>query len=296
MGHEASGIIHSIGSAVESVKIGDRVAIEPGIPCRRCKRCKEGTYNLCKNVRFAAAPPDSDGMLTKFFKVPEDFVYKISKDMSLEEAVLVEPLAVAVKAVKLINVRPGENVVVMGSGTIGLLCGAVAKAYGADKVMLVDIVDRKLEFAKQFLSCETFKSSMESTPEGNANAIRNALALYEGVDTVIEASGATTSIQTGFHVLRSGGKYIQTGLGKPNVEIPLLVLSEKELLVRGCFRYGAGDFDEACRLLARGTLSVKSLISSISAFEDVVEAWEKTARGEGIKNMVRVRDQGEMGS
>ncbi|KAF2102267.1 sorbitol dehydrogenase [Rhizodiscina lignyota] len=290
MGHEACGIVHSKGKAVKSVELGDHVAIEPGIPCRRCKNCKDGQYNLCKAVKFAAAPPDSHGTLTKFFRIPEDFVYRIPPDIPLEEIVIVEPLSVAVHAVRLVDIRPGETVVVMGSGTIGLLCGAVAKAFGASQIILVDIIDRKLEFAEQFLPCQTFKPLSNASPEENAAALNKAFGIDDGVDVVIEASGAATSIQTGIHVLKSGGKYVQTGLGKPNVEVPILTLSEKELLVRGCFRYGSGDFELAASMLVKRQLDFKSLISSISTFEHVVDAWEKTARGEGVKNLIKVQD------
>lgn len=114
MGHEASGTISSIGSGVTQVRVGDRVAIEPGTPCRFCSACKNGTYNLCRQMRFAAAPgpPDTQGTLSKYFRIAEDFVYKLDEGIGLEEAVLVEPTAVAVHAVKLADVRPGETVVV----------------------------------------------------------------------------------------------------------------------------------------------------------------------------------------
>lgn len=288
MGHEASGIIHSIGSSVQQVQVGDRVAIEPGVPCRHCKPCKNGTYHFCKKMRFAAAPPDSHGTLQKFFKSSEDFVYKIPESLSLEEAVLAEPLSVAVHATKLVDVRPGEIVVVMGSGTIGLVCAAVARVFGAERVILVDIVEKKLEFAKGWLGCETFKSETALSPEENAEKLLADFGLVEdGVDCVLECSGAATSISTGIHVLRPGGKFVQTGLGRPKIEFPIVEMSEKELMVRGCFRYGSGDFELAVSLLKRGVVDVKSLISSVVEFEDATSAWNKTARGEGVKNLIR---------
>lgn len=114
MGHEASGTIYSVGSGVTRVTVGDRVAIEPGTPCRICTACKDGKYNLCRQMRFAAAPgpPDTQGTLCKYFRIAEDFVYKVDDGMSLQEAVLVEPTSVAVHAIKLADVRPGETVVV----------------------------------------------------------------------------------------------------------------------------------------------------------------------------------------
>ncbi|KAF2681010.1 GroES-like protein [Lentithecium fluviatile CBS 122367] len=290
MGHEASGTISSIGPAVTCVSVGDRVAIEPGVPCRFCSYCRSGSYHLCKDMRFAAAPgpPDTQGTLCKYFKVAEDFVYKVGDEMSLEETVLVEPTSVAVHAVKLADVRAGETVVVMGSGTIGLLCAAVARAFGAYRIILVDILDTKLEFAKLFLGCETFKPSTTASAEENASSLRSSLNLSSTcIDTVIEASGAAASIETGINVLRPGGKYVQTGMGKPKIEFPIGMISEKELMVRGCFRYGAGDYELAVSLLTRAIINVKPLISSTTRFEEATEAWKKTARGEGIKNLIR---------
>jgi D-xylulose reductase len=297
MGHEASGTIHSVGSAVTQCKPGDRVALEPGVPCRFCKACKSGSYNLCRQIRFAAAPgpPDTQGTLTKYYNIAEDFVYKIPDDMGLDEAVLVEPLAVAVHAVKLGDVSPGETVVVLGSGTIGLLCAAVARQFGAHRIVLVDILEQKLEFAEKFLGCDTFRSVTSMSAEENAAALLQKFDLMEDgvdtfggrVDTVIEASGATSSIETGIHVLRPGGKYVQTGLGKPKVEFPIVAMGQKELLVRGCFRYGSGDYELAVGYLQKKLIDVKPLISSVTKFEETTQAWDKTARGDGIKNLIQ---------
>jgi D-xylulose reductase len=254
-------------------------------------------------MRFAAAPgpPDTQGTLCKFYEMAADFCYKIPDSMGLDEAVLVEPLAVAVHAVKLADVRSGETVVVMGSGTIGLLVAAVARLFGALRVILVDVVEGKLEFAKTWLGegVETFLAQLGMDAEEIADRLLETFDLKEfgidtsggKVDTVIEASGATSSIETGIHILRPGGKYVQTGLGKPKIEFPIVAMSQKELLVRGCFRYGAGDYELAVKYLEKRVIDVKVLINSVSKFEDAVEAWEKTMRGEGIKNLIEgVRD------
>jgi D-xylulose reductase len=286
VGHEASGVIAAVGSAVKSVSVGDKVAIEPGLPCRRCTFCKAGSYNFCADMKFAAAPPDTHGCLTKFWVAPEDFVYKISQDVSLEEAVVVEPTAVAVHAVRLAKVKYGQNVVIMGSGTVGLLCGAVAKAFGATRVILVDIMEKKLEFARTFVECETFLTNTQTTGEENAAQILERFGIPGGADVAIEASGAELSVQTGIFALKLGGSYVQTGIGKPKIEVPILALSEKELRVRGCFRYGAGDYDMALSLISQGNIKPKALISSITPFEEAISAWEKTGKGEGIKNLI----------
>jgi D-xylulose reductase len=287
MGHEASGEVFDVGSAVTDLKPGDHVAIEGSRPCRQCKRCKEGLYNLCPKMKFTASPPDTDGMLAKYFKIPADFCYKLPKGVSLDEGVLVEPLAVAVHAVRMVNVQPGQSVVVFGSGTIGVLSAAVAKAYGASKVVAVDLLDSKLDFAKRFNSSAIFKPDITVSAEVNAARLISENELGLGADAVIEASGAESSVNTAIHVLRLGGSYVQTGLGKPVVNFPILAMSEKELHCHGAFRYGPGDYETSLGFLERGIFPVKELISNVFPFEKTTEAWETTKRGEGIKNLIQ---------
>ncbi|KAK8235087.1 chaperonin 10-like protein [Phyllosticta capitalensis] len=310
MGHEASGTIASLASPSPSspptggLRPGDRVAIEPGFPCRSCAVCKSGRYNLCRAMRFAAAPRHGDpaqsthGTLSKYFRIPSDFCYRIPDSVGLDEAVLVEPLAVAVHAAKLAGVRHGQRVVVFGAGTIGVFCAAVARAFGASAVVVVDVLQRKLEFARSFVDkggVEGVRPEREKSPEENARRIVDAANAIsspspsdaQGVDVVLEATGAEACVQTGIHALSPGGTFIQVGLGASHLQFPMVVMSEKELNVKGCFRYGAGDFETALALMAEGAVPVRRLISSEVPFERATEAWERTARGEGIKNLIR---------
>ncbi|KAM0794764.1 L-iditol 2-dehydrogenase [Usnea florida] len=292
LGHEASGTVHATGPAVHTLRPGDRVALEPGFPCRRCPRCKEGRYNLCPNMTFAASPPANHGTLCKFFKLPEDYCWKLPDHVSLAEGVLVEPAAVAVHMARLVDVRPGQSVVVFGSGTVGLLCGAVARAFGAAKIVMVDLLDAKLQVAKRFVEgCGTFTPNASLSPEQNAANIISQFHLDPGADVVLEASGAEPAVQTGIHVLRLGGSYVQGGLGRNIISFPIVTLSEKELTVKGCFRYSTGDFELALGFIAEGRLRVKELVTKEVSFGEAVEAWETTWRGEGIKTLIRgVRD------
>lgn len=287
MGHEASGIVDEVGRAVLNLKPGDRVAIEPGYPCRRCYACKQGRYNLCPDMKFAAAPPDDHGTLTMLFKVPGDFCYKLPDNVGLEEAVLIEPLSVAVHAAKKVNLRHGDTVIIFGSGTIGLLCAAVAKAYGAKRTVAVDIVEEKLHFARKWNGADVFKPDMKASPESNAARLIKDNELGLGADVVIEASGAASSIKTGVHALRPGGSFAQVGVVGASIEFPIQQVAERELHVHGCYRYGAGDFDTALQMLSTNQIDVKDLISAILPFEKATEAWELTKRGQGIKNLIR---------
>jgi D-xylulose reductase len=287
MGHEASGIVHEVGNAVTELKVGDRVAIEPGHPCRRCEICKKGQYNLCQDMKFAACPPDDHGTLTRLFKLPGDFCYKLPDHVGLEEAVLIEPLSVAVHAAKLASLRHGDTVVVCGSGTIGLLCATVAKAFGAKKVVAVDIIESKLDFAREWNGSNPFLPDPMASSETNASQLITDNQLGLGADVTFEASGARTSVSLGVHVLRPGGNFVQVGMVGSNVDFPIQTICEKEQHLHGCFRYGPGDFRIALDMLALNKIDVKDLITAILPFERATDAWEMTRMGQGIKNLIR---------
>jgi len=246
--------------------------------------CKAGRYNFCPGMTFAASPPYSHGMLTKYKSMPEDFCYKLPDFLGLDEAVIVEPLAVAVHVCRLADVRAGLDVVVFGAGTVGLLCASVSKAMGARKIISVDVNANRLEFAQRFAASGTFQPSKNDTPEEIAKTIQEKYELDEGADTVLEATGAETCIEAGIHVLKKGGAFIQAGLGKPKIQFSIATLSEKEINMKGCFRYNAGDFDLAMYLLESTKVCVKDLITGVEHFENATDAWERT---DGIKNLIR---------
>lgn len=284
LGHESAGTIVEVGSAVSSLKVGDDVAMEPGVPCRRCVRCKEGTYNLCLDMAFAATPP-YDGTLARYYVLPEDFCYKLPKNVGLEEGALVEPLAVAVHITKQSGVKNGDSVVVFGAGPVGLLCCAVAKAFGASKIISVDIVKPRLEFAKEFAATATYESQRISAAD-NAAKIIEENDLGVGADVAIDASGAEPSVQAGIHVLRTGGTYVQGGMGKDDITFPIMAACTKELTVKGSFRYSSGDYSLAVDLIATGKIGVKRLISGRVRFEDAEQAFKDVKAGKAIKILI----------
>ncbi|KAH0837623.1 putative D-xylulose reductase A [Fonsecaea pedrosoi] len=284
LGHESAGTVLEVGSGVKSLKKGDRVAMEPGIPCRYCVRCKEGKYNLCPDMAFAATPP-YDGTLAKYYILPEDFCYKLPDNMALEEGALMEPLAVGVHITKQSGVKQGDSVVVFGAGPVGLLCCAVAKALGATKVVAVDINTERLEFAKSFAATSTFVPSKVSAAE-NAQRLKDENELPAGADVAIDASGAEPSVQTAIHVLRMGGSYVQGGMGRDEMTFPIMAACTKELTVKGSFRYGPGDYAMAVDLASSGKIDVKKLISRKVNFDDAEQAFEDVKAGKAIKVLI----------
>lgn len=284
LGHESSGVIAEVGSAVTTLKKGDSVSLEPGVPCRRCIRCKEGKYNLCSTVVFAASPP-THGTLSKYYALPEDFCYLLPKEMSLEEGALVEPTSVAVHIVKQADVKPGQSVVVFGAGPVGLLCCAIAKVFGATQIIAVDIQQSRLDFAARYAATGTYMSSKTSAQE-NATRLVREHNLDAGADVAIDASGAEVSVQTAIHVLRPGGTYVQGGMGGNEITFPIMAMCVKELNVRGSFRYGCGDYDLAINLITSGRVSVKELITGRVAFREAEQAFTDVKAGKGIKTMI----------
>ncbi|KAJ5371733.1 hypothetical protein N7517_003739 [Penicillium concentricum] len=292
--HEASGTVHAIGSAVTTLKPGDEIAIEAGFACHFCIQCKKGRYSLCPRMKFAADPPHTHGFLSRFVKIPADCCYKISgvnapfrADIGLDEAVLIEPMAVAVHSVRQGGVKPGDKVVVFGAGTVGLLCAAVARQFGAIIIVSVDRDEDKLTFAegwmlpKRTVVFTTEFARESSTAEQNATDLRN-------FDVAIEATGAEQCIQTALRSLRVGGSFVQTGLGSGNVNFPMATVLEHELTLKGSFRYGPGDFKLALEMVMLEKVNLKPLITKTVPFKNTVEAWEIAKRGEGIKTLIRV--------
>ncbi|KAK2765120.1 hypothetical protein FQN54_008819 [Arachnomyces sp. PD_36] len=285
LGHESSGTVVEVGSKVTNLKIGDRVAIEPGVPCRHCDYCRSGSYNLCANSVFAATPP-YDGTLAKYYITQSDYCYPIPDHMDLEEGAMAEPVAVAVQITKVGKVRANQTVVVFGCGPIGVLCQAVSKAYAAKKVIGVDISKSRLEFARGFGADGVFCPPMKPADvdemewsEDLAKTIKQEFNLGEGPDVVIEATGAQSCIQAGVHLTKKGGMYVQAGMGKENVNFPITTACIRDLTIRGSIRYTAGCYPTAVDLIASGKIDVKRLITNRYKFEQAEEAFELVRQG-----------------
>ncbi|KAF2638472.1 putative sorbitol/xylitol dehydrogenase [Massarina eburnea CBS 473.64] len=205
--------------------------------------------------------------------------------MTLEEGALIEPTAVAVHITRQAAIKPGDSVVVFGAGPVGLLCCAVAKAYGAAKIVTVDINDERLAFALKYAATTSFKSARVSAEENARNLVSDC-GLGSGADVIIDASGAEPCIQTAIHALRMGGTYVQGGMGAPDITFPIMALCTKELKVHGSFRYGPGDYSTAVNLVASNRISIKELVTGKVKFEEAEKAFADVKAGRGIKVLI----------
>ncbi|KAL5532587.1 hypothetical protein ACEPAF_4361 [Sanghuangporus sanghuang] len=267
--------------------------MEPASKCRVCADCKSGKYQLCEYTILASKHP-IDGTLQRYYKLPEDYAYKLPDHLSLEDGAMLEPLSVAVHAVSFQGqLRAGQNVVVFGAGPIGLLCMAVARALGAMQVIATDIVPARLKFASRYAATAIFlpparqqgERKMEYSKRA-AETMKNAFELKDqgsrSIDLVLDATGAETCIQMGFLVAKNGGRFVQVGFGAPQVQIPITTLQVKELIVKGSLCYGPGDYPLALGLASSGKINLKPLVTHRFKFEDAILAFETIRAGRSV--------------
>jgi len=284
IGHEAAGIVTKVGSKVTTLKIGDRVAVEPGVPCRYCNQCKTGKYNLCKDVVFCATPP-YDGNLCRYFTHAADFCFKLPDHVSLEEGALLEPLSVGVQACRRAGVTLGSKVLICGAGPIGLVSMFVARSMGASKIIVTDIAQNRLDVAKSLGADHVLKVELDSQPKDLAKKVEEILGSMPNI--TIECSGAESSIKLAILATESGGCVLLVGLGPPEVKVPMVNAACREVDIRGVFRY-ANCYADALALVASGSIDVKKLITHNYKLEETLEAFEtaRTGAGGAIKVMI----------
>lgn len=289
IGHEASGTVVKVGRNVKNLKPGDQVAIEPGVPCRVCTFCKSGDYHLCADIFFCATPPD-DGNLSRYYVHAADFCHKLPSNMDLEDGALMEPLSVGVHACKRGYVTVGDVVLVLGAGPIGLVTLLAAKAMGASKIIVTDILDVKLQKAKELGAHHTIKIEKGQDEDFIVNKIQELLG--ERPNKSFDASGAEFSVRVALKVTRSKGIVVLIGMGKMEQTLPLASAIIREVDIRGVFRY-ANDYPTAIDMVSTGKISVKPLITHHYKIEDTQKAFDtaKNQTGNPIKILIHANPE-----
>lgn len=282
LGHECAGVVAKVGENVRQFKPGDRVAIEPGVPCGCCEYCKIGRYNLCPHVQFMATPP-VDGAFAQYVSHPADFLYHIPDTLSYEVATLNEPFSVGVHACRRTNVQTGSTVVIMGMGPVGLMAVVAAKAFGATNIIVTDLEQNRLDEAK-VLGAHHAVNINEEDPYEKIKSWTNG----EGVDYAFETAGNPTALQSALSSLKAGGKLAIIGLPQQDqVELNIPFISNHEVDICGIFRY-ANTYSLGIELLTSESSDLSSLFTDSYCLEEAKKAMERarTNKGDSLKVMV----------
>jgi L-iditol 2-dehydrogenase len=251
-------VVTAIGSAVTTLEIGQRVSIEPGVPCRRCPQCLAGRYNLCPDVRFFATPP-YDGAFSQYVAMPASFVYPIPDGMSDDAAGLIEPLSVGVWACRRGHVAPGTSVLVTGAGPIGLIAAQTARAYGADTVTVTDVNQHRLQLAAD-LGLATIDVGQTAITDAGIEA-----------DVLLECSGNARATWDAVNTMARAGSVVLVGMGGDTVQLPLSYVQDRELTITGAFRY-ANTWPTAIQLAASRRVDLDAMVTGHYGLRDVEAA------------------------
>ncbi|MDM7991457.1 NAD(P)-dependent alcohol dehydrogenase [Arthrobacter sp. zg-Y877] len=271
LGHEASGTVAAVGSAVDAARIGERVSIEPQKPCRRCGQCRQGRYNLCPDMAFYATPP-VDGAFAEYVVIESDFAHTVPDTVSDEAAALMEPLSVGIWACRKAGVGPGHRVLVAGAGPVGVIIAQVARAFGASAVYVSDIAQDRLDFAAGHGATHTLHASQ---PVDGL-----------GVDSFIDASGAPSAVRAGIRAVAPGGRAVLVGMGAEDVELPVGIIQNREIWLTGIFRY-ANTWPLAISLVAEGRVDLDVLVTHEFGLGEVREALDAGQQPGALKAMVQ---------
>ncbi|KAF2189178.1 sorbitol dehydrogenase [Zopfia rhizophila CBS 207.26] len=275
LGHESAGTVLAVHPSVKTLKPGDRVAVEPNIPCHACEPCLTGRYNGCENVEFLSTPP-VPGLLRRYVNHPAVWCHKLPDSMTFEDGAMLEPLSVALAGMDRAAVRLGDPVVVCGAGPIGLVTLLCCRAAGATPLVITDIDEGRLKFAKELVpSVLTHKVEFSHTPEQFAEKV---IELMEGVEPaiVMECTGVESSINAAIQSVKFGGKVFVIGVGKNEMKIPFMRLSTREVDLQFQYRY-CNTWPKAIRLVKAGVIDMKKLVTHRYKLEEAVEAFKTAA-------------------
>lgn len=268
LGHECAGEVVEIGEGVTTLKVGDRVALEPGITCGQCEFCKSGKYNLCPDVEFLATPP-YNGSLMNYIAYPENMAFKLPENVSTLEGALVEPLAVGMHAAIQGNVKLGSTVVILGAGCIGLVTLLACKAYGATNIIVADIIDKRLDYAKKLGATTVINSKNENLREKISE-----LTGGQGADIVVETAGAEVTIKESVYLVKRAGTIVLVGLApKDIIEFDFMQIMGKEAEIKSVFRY-RNIYPAAIGAIADGKIDVKGIVTHEFDFSDTKKAFD----------------------
>jgi len=265
MGHEAAGIVESVGSAVPNFRAGDRVTFDSTVYCGKCFYCLRGQINLCDNREVIGVSTPAYrrmGAFAEFVTVPARIAYPLPDKMPYSHAAMIEAVSVAVHAVSLTPIALDDTAVIVGAGMIGLLALQAARQAGAGSVFVLDVDDTRLELAQRLGATQTFNLS-------NSDVIHQILEHTNGrgADVALECVGSTIPIKLAVDSVRKGGTVTLIGNIAPTIELGLQSVVTRQIRLQGSCA-SSGEYPACISLISRGAIRVEPLLSAVAPLED----------------------------
>lgn len=271
VGHEGSGQVEAVGKGVTLVKPGDRIAIEPAMPCRECDQCLAGRPHTCRNLKFLGCPGQAEGSLSEYIVMPETSCFRIPDRMSYDEAAISEPLAIGVYAVKQSVPMKGAKVGILGFGPIGMSVLLPALALGASEVYVSDKIDERLRIARQSGAVLTANAAREDVVKAFTEKVPELL------DVVFECCGQQEAFDQAVELLKPGGKLMIIGIPEfDRWSMPSDTSRRKELCIQHVRRQNEA-VQPALDMMARGEVSVSAMVTHRFDFRDAKQAFDLVA-------------------
>ena len=288
LGHEPGGTVVEVGSGITHLKVGDRVALEPGKTCGHCEFCRQGKYNLCPDVVFFATPP-VDGVFQEYVAHEAALCFKLPENVSTLEGALIEPLAVGFHAANQGGAHAGQTAVVMGAGCIGLVSMMALKAEGVSRVYVVDVMPKRLEKALELGADGVINGRDEDAVE-----MVRKLTGGAGCDLVIETAGTEITTRQTIHMAKKGAVIVLVGYSKTGeITLPMSLALDKELTFKTVVRY-RHIYPLAIDAVAAGKVNLKGIVTDIFDFDDIQNAMDRSVADKAsiVKAVVRIAGEG----
>lgn len=286
LGHEPGGVVVEVGSKVTHLKVGDRVALEPGKTCGHCKYCREGKYNLCPDVVFFATPP-VDGVFQEYVAHEADLCFKLPENVSTMEGALIEPLAVGFHAAMQGDAHLGQKAVVMGAGCIGLVTLMALKARGVAEVYVVDVMDKRLEKAMELGATATINGK-------NEDVVAKLMELTGGMgtDLAIDTAGSEFTCRQAILAASKGSTIVLVGYSRTGeMTLPTDIILNKELTLKSIFRY-RHVYPMAIEAVATGKINLKGIVTNVFPLSDIQNAMDESIRNKAdiVKAVIKIEE------
>lgn len=271
VGHEGAGTVVAAGKAVSKVKPGDRIAIEPAMPCWECDQCLAGRHHTCRKLRFLGCPGQAEGCLSEYIVMPETSCFPIPSQLSFEEAAISEPLAIGVYTVKKSGIVPGSRIAILGSGPIGMSVMLAARSAGCNTVYMTDKIDERLRCVQK--SGATWTGNVDHADVTGLILEQEPFML----DAVFECCGKQEAVDQAFALIKPGGKLILVGIPEfDHWSFPTDTGRRKEISIQN-IRRQVDCVEPALEGIASGTIKVRSMVTHRFALKDTGDAFELVA-------------------